>query len=529
MKSLQLIFLSLLSGLLLGCSWYFNLSFFIFVVFVPLLFIEDYFSSNKSLIKRSSLKLWALSYLSFLTWNLIVTWWVVNASFGGALMAFIANSLLMSWVFLIFHKLKLTYKSVWILIPIYLAWEHGHTLWDISWTWLTLGNVFAYHPNWIQWYELTGVSGGSLWVLCVNVFIFQLIRQKQVATFLSKPIYQLAALIMLPMLISFGILFYRTTTLTKKGKGEPCVIVQPNLDPYNDKFYIEFSEQFLNMLNQVRGKITNETRYLVLPETFMINDMNEDHLEDYEEINWFKDSLLKAFPKLNIITGGSTYKFYKTKAEASLTARLDLNSNMYYDMYNTAILLNTDGVSFYHKSKLVPGVEKMPFPLILKPLEKLAINLQGTVGSLGIQKDRTNLTCNNGIKVAPIICYESVYGDYCTGYARNGANLVAIVTNDGWWGNTPGYKQHLNYARLRAIELRKQIVRSANTGVSAFINEFGDIQQATEYEQKAVMTVNTKSNDISTFFSKMGDLISYASVLFSVCLIVFGVYLKFKK
>jgi apolipoprotein N-acyltransferase len=333
---------------------------------------------------------------------------------------------------------------------------------------------------------------------------------------------------MLPMLISFGILFYRTTTLTKKGKGEPCVIVQPNLDPYNDKFYIEFSEQFLNMLNQVRGKITNETRYLVLPETFMINDMNEDHLEDYEEINWFKDSLLKAFPKLNIITGGSTYKFYKTKAEASLTARLDLNSNMYYDMYNTAILLNTDGVSFYHKSKLVPGVEKMPFPLILKPLEKLAINLQGTVGSLGIQKDRTNLTCNNGIKVAPIICYESVYGDYCTGYARNGANLVAIVTNDGWWGNTPGYKQHLNYARLRAIELRKQIVRSANTGVSAFINEFGDIQQATDYEQKAVMTVNTKSNDISTFFSKMGDLISYASVLFSVCLIVFGVYLKFK-
>jgi apolipoprotein N-acyltransferase len=171
----------------------------------------------------------------------------------------------------------------------------------------------------------------------------------------------------------------------------------------------------------------------------------------------------------------------------------------------------------------------MPFPLILKPLEKLAINLQGTVGSLGIQKDRTNLTCNNGIKVAPIICYESVYGDYCTGYARNGANLVAIVTNDGWWGNTPGYKQHLNYARLRAIELRKQIVRSANTGVSAFINEFGDIQQATDYEQKAVMTVNTKSNDISTFFSKMGDLISYASVLFSVCLIVFGVYLKFKK
>jgi apolipoprotein N-acyltransferase len=82
---------------------------------------------------------------------------------------------------------------------------------------------------------------------------------------------------------------------------------------------------------------------------------------------------------------------------------------------------------------------------------------------------------------------------------------------------------------LRAIELRKQIVRSANTSVSAIVDEFGAIHQATGYEQKTVITVNVKSNNIKTFFARTGDLISYASVLFSLCLIVFGIYLKFKK
>jgi apolipoprotein N-acyltransferase len=260
----------------------------------------------------------------------------------------------------------------------------------------------------------------------------------------------------------------------------------------------------------------------------MINDMDETHIESYEEIRWFKDSLLQFFPKLNIITGASTYKFYNSKLDASLTARFDERNNAYYDMFNTALLINTKGIQVYHKSKLVPGVEKMPFPLILKPLEKLAINLQGTVGSLGTQSERTNLVCNNGVNFAPIICYESVYGDYCTGYAKNGANLLAIITNDGWWGNTPGYKQHLNYAKLRAIELRKQIVRSANTGVSAKIDEFGNIFNATKYEKNDVIVTSVSPNTIKTFFVKFGDIISYSSAIFTICLLGLTFYLRIK-
>jgi apolipoprotein N-acyltransferase len=65
----------------------------------------------------------------------------------------------------------------------------------------------------------------------------------------------------------------------------------------------------------------------------------------------------------------------------------------------------------------------------------------------------------HGFKIAPAICYESIYGEFMSKYIRNGANLICIITNDGWWKNTPGHKQHMNYARLRAIETRTWVAR----------------------------------------------------------------------
>jgi len=120
--------------------------------------------------------------------------------------------------------------------------------------------------------------------------------------------------------------------------------------------------------------------------------------------------------------------------------------------------LNKEGISYYHKSKLVPGVERMPFPTLFKPLESLAINLGGTMGSLGIQNERTVFYSHNKkARIAPVICYESAYSDFVSDYVENGANLIFIITNDGWWENTPGHRQHLAYSRLRAIELVEKL------------------------------------------------------------------------
>ena len=134
----------------------------------------------------------------------------------------------------------------------------------------------------------------------------------------------------------------------------------------------------------------------------------------------------------------------------------------------------TDRFQLYHKSKLVVGVENMPFTHLFKPIEKLAINLGGTVGTIGTSKERTVFVRERDhLKVAAVICFESIFGEFCTKFVRNGAQLFFIITNDGWWKDTPGHKQHMAYARLRTIECRRSIARSANTGISAFINQRG--------------------------------------------------------
>src|SRR6185436_18725322 len=107
--------------------------------------------------------------------NITVTSWVWNASPTGAMSAFIANSLIMCVPWLLFYFTKKKFGR-WIgygsLIIYWLAFEYIHHNWELSWPWLTLGNAFATHPEWVQRYEYSGTTGGSLWILLVNIFLF---------------------------------------------------------------------------------------------------------------------------------------------------------------------------------------------------------------------------------------------------------------------------------------------------------------------------------------------------------------------
>lgn len=214
----------------------------------------------------------------------------------------------------------------------------------------------------------------------------------------------------------------------------------------------------------------------------------------------------------------------------SSTAQQHDPSGDYFDSFNTGMQINKKGITYYHKSKLVPGVERMPFPALLKPLEQFAIDLGGTMGSLGTQNERTVFfSHHHKAAIAPVICYESIYSDYVSDYVDNGANLIFILTNDGWWENTPGHRQHLAYAKLRAIETRREIARCANTGISCFITPYGEIEQATPYWEQAIISKNIIPNNTKTFFVLFGDLISYSSSTISILLIIWSQFLRFKK
>lgn len=519
--------LSLISGLLLVASWYFHLSLLIFFAFVPLLILQD--NIAKSMNPRKKGKIFWYSYISFVIWNIGVTWWMALVQFGqvGAILAWFANALLMSWVFLIFFNVKKRIDkpwAIWLFVPIWLGWEYLHSVWDLAWIWLDLGNVFAFNHKWIQWYEYTGVSGGTLWVLIVNILIFEIIKRKDSLKAFIKP----AVVIILPIVISFLILATRTP-LSKISEKKNVIVVQPNIDPYNEKFDTDFGLQFAKFTKLVKGKINSETDYLVLPETFIIRDIDEAELVESKPMQWFKDSILKQFPRIKIVLGASTYCFYNDAKKVTATARKDEGSGFYYDMFNTALQIDSSRIQVYHKSKLVPMVERMPFPGFFKLFEGLAIKMGGTSGSLGTQNERSNFyDSKNASGVAPVVCYESVFSDYTTDYVRKGADYIFILTNDGWWDDSPGYVQHLNYARLRAIENRRQIARSANTGISCFIDEFGDVYNATRWWEETTAEKEIYPNNKLTFFTRFGDIISYISVIITILTLVFALFLRFK-
>ena len=159
----------------------------------------------------------------------------------------------------------------------------------------------------------------------------------------------------------------------------------------------------------------------------------------------------------------------------------------------------------------------MPYPQYMRFLEEYSVDLGGITGSLGFQPNRGVFKSSNGeYGVGPIICYESVFGEYVSDYVKNGANLLFVITNDGWWGDTPGYVQHLTFSRIRAIEMRRSIARSANTGISAIINQRGDIVESLGWWKRGTISGTINANNKLTYYAKNGDYIGRLSAFMAL-------------
>ncbi len=420
----------------------------------------------------------------------------------------------MATVFRIFHALhfRLGQKAYFLFPLLWISFEFLHINWEFSWPWLTLGNGFAGYHHLIQWYEFTGVLGGSLWVLSLNVLIFLFLQRvlngEVLNAFMDKQFRSIFILILLPCFGSL-VIYY---TYKEDGEERNVVIVQPNLDPYNEKFVGNTDEDVRKMLLLAQPTIEAKTDFLILPETAIAREMRENEISDEGPILLVKN-FGAQFPNLNILCGVSTYRIFEETEERTEASRDFKDGNGFYESYNTAMFTDTGSeIKLYHKSKLVLGVEKIPYRDFFQLFERFTIDLGGTSGSLGTQKERTVFHSAAG-NLGPIICYESIYGDFLRGFIENGADFFAIITNDGWWGDTPGYKQHLLLGGLRAIEFRRSIVRSANTGISCIINQRGDVLLASNYWEPSIVKGTFRLNETKTMYARLGDYIGWISVL----------------
>lgn len=498
----------------------------LFIAFVPLLLIEHFVFLDPGKFKARTV-FWT-SFITFLSWNVGTTWWLINASWGGAALAIILNSIFMSLVMLFYHRIKKRVGEKWgipIFISLWIGFEFLYHNDQITWPWLTLGNGFADTVGVIQWYEYTGVFGGSLWILLFNCICFSCLINEVT----KKKIIALGLLILVPVCLSFLLEGISTMPVSKVPRDYKVVIVQPNIDPYNEKFSGSYEQQLAKMLKLAVEKIDTNTDYVVLPETALIQDIWEDEMDQASSVQTIRKFLLN-YPNLKMVVGASTIKPIRPGEPMTPTARKFYDADAYYDAFNTAFQFDNSGVvQKYHKSKLVPGVEQMPLQFIFKYLDEFALEMGGTSGSLGVQSTRGVFTSPDGPqKVAPVICYESVYGEYVTDYIKNGANFISVITNDGWWGNTPGHVQHLKLSRLRAIENRRWVVRSANTGISCFISPEGEISQATKYWEPASISGNIRLNERLTFYTRFGDYIGRICLYTAILLIIYSWLIRFR-
>ncbi|MBQ9312689.1 MAG: apolipoprotein N-acyltransferase [Bacteroidales bacterium] len=550
MTKKKLFIIAMTSGLLMCLAWadVMLLSPLTLVAFVPLLWVEDYILHNNENKQFSSGAVFRYTYLPFLLFAFVNTWWIMEATWIALVVPFF-EACFMALVFQVYHfakKVAGNTKGAYFYLPLFwILFEYIQFNWDVNFPWLNLGNSFVSYPFLIQWYSVLGMEGGSLWILLSNIFIYlwlikkekykpfdfeiensgkRLFRQKQEGVF---------AILILLLPILWSVYLWYSYKEDNIGKID-VVVVQPNLDPYNEQY--SFSPLQVARLTQKLATplMDDNVDYVLMPESSIQEYAWEEEIDSVESIvvlnRW-----ANRWKKAEIIAGLSSKRMLPKGEKTPAARKLMGSTDEYYESCNIAVDVprsgSFDDYQIHHKTILTVGVEKMPFKKYLSFVENFALDLGGTIGTLGIDTNTVIFTSKtSGNKVCAAICYESVDVNYIRKFINKGAQAIFIMTNDGWWGDTKGYKHHFSFAKLRAIENRRYIARSANTGISGFINPKGQVIQKTEYwEEDAIKQSIPLQNSLS-FFAKHGDIIMKPFSFFAVLLLIYSLVMnKIKK
>jgi apolipoprotein N-acyltransferase len=325
------------SGLLLFAAWPVSpFTFLIFIAWAPLLWLETKVPSRK--------KFFALTYLVMFAWNISTTWWIWNASPPGATAAFLANSLLMCFPWLGYRIAKKRLGQSWgyvSLIAFWMCFEYIHLQdWGLSWPWLTLGNAFATHTEWIQWYEYTGTSGGTLWILLSNMLIFSLFTEYQSngrsRNYFAKLFSWLLLLVVPSVLYNLS---SRNSISARSQRN--IVIVQPNIDPYEKVSDAagSFEAQLQKLIMTSEKQIDSNTSLLVWPETalYIASRIDEDDLKEYYFL-WPLWDFLRQHPGLSLFTGIESFRTFSAKTKYWVEF-----IGYFYESYNGSVVLDCSG------------------------------------------------------------------------------------------------------------------------------------------------------------------------------------------
>jgi apolipoprotein N-acyltransferase len=396
-------------------------------------------------------------------------------------------------------------RLAFLLAAVWVTQEWLRSLVFSGWGWNTLGTALHGQLALIQIAEFTGVAGLSFLVAFTNVILLTTARRflLEIHVRPMRPHYDLT----LTMAAIVGVMGVglRSLQIQRPAKPLSVALVQPNI-PREEKFKADLAEKTFEQFTRLSAPALGASArpdLIVWPESSMPGPVLHDDLS-YRFVMDFSVSA-----KTDLLLG-----------------TIDLDET--HD-YNAAMLVSDGGkrVQVYRKVHLVPFGEYIPGRNTI-PLLARVVGDQ-VPGDFGFGKEYTvfHLT-NDKALIAPLICFEDTIGDLTRQFVLGGANLLANVTNDGWFLRSAGSQQHLANAVFRCVETRLPMVRAANTGVTCFINEFGRITQILVDEHGSQFIDGALTGEVSiptervlTFYVRHGELFAEGCVGVSVLVLVF--------
>lgn len=530
MKKNTRLLLSALSGLLLVIAFPpMPFYFLAFVSFVPLLYLLDV---------TKKFYFWN-TYLTFFIYQVGTLWWI--SSFQEKTDPFLMGS---GFVLDIFHpfyfmvpvifwlviRIRLPRRFSLYLFPfIWATYEWSRTLSELSFPWASVGYTQVYNTSWVQIADIFGVFGTSFVIVLINVVLYDLlINYKQGLSSLKHNKWQyslLFLLIVLPTIYSnIQISKYNLNSLLKSNESINIGLIQPNIDPWDKweagpldqvKTLINYSDEMLDSIPNIDLVIWPETSIL-----YLNNQFNLEH--DFSFLSNWTDT-----NNITLLTGFVDIVVYDKESAPTIAKDMYFRGeDVKYDNFNSALILDSNYYDIYHKMKLTPFGERVPHVEIFTFLTDF-IDWGVGISFWGKGTDQKNLDIpNTGVKLAPIICIESIYPSFVSEFSKKGANLYTVITNDAWYDFTPGPEQHALISAFRAIENKRYLARAANSGVTCFISPTGEIISRAEQYEKGFVAMTLPVIENVTFYSFYGNWFVYFCLLISTFFLFYSIFQK---
>lgn len=512
-----------LSGILLALPWLGFPGWVLAGAFIPL-----FFSEKQLAMDGAELKLFGAAFTTFFFWNILSTAWMISVNQTGAWLIIMINSFFMAIVFSAFSQIRRKLKRAsgyFLFILIWLSYEYYLIHGKPGWPWLVLGNGLGSSVWLVQWYQFTGVLGGSLWVLVINILLFRFLsRQTKFETFsqLGFTVFVFFVLLLTPLAISLKHFYKKVPS----NRFVSVLLVQTNIDPYTRKFdAVGMDEQLNRLMHLTEENITEGLDLIVWPETaidsFRIADQNDRRLQTIIElVSANKTSLLFGAMSFSEVQESEKYKGVLRKSDSAS-----------FVVSNSAILIGAYSFSEYRKNILVPGVETTPVFFHDVFSVGYFASLGGISGSLYTDSKRRVLNLYDSAAIVPVICFESANGQHVAGFFPQRPFVIVNITNDGWFTREHAYNQHLLMARLRAIENNSELIRVANTGKSARIDSRGIVHELLPSGEDGTLLVKAGLSGSLSYYSLYGDFIGRIAVFFTFIafLLILAQFLRFKR